>query len=247
MDFLPQDYEAPKQNNHYMKLEEGENKIRILSKPILGWEDWKDKKPVRFHFNEKPKNPVDSTKPIRHFWAFIVYNYAKDEIQILHVTQSMIRKGIEALCRDSDWGSPHAYDLKITKKGEGMNTEYSINPVPHKPISEEIKRKFKDKKCNLDALFTNADPFANDHTSYTPMLCDENSVSISTVSVISEEQYKQLEEYIFDNPDLQEKIRRYLKDKVGHEDIKKMPFAYFEGFLKEAKNQFENKQDLFSA
>ena len=88
MNFLPDDYKSPKSSNHYMKLQDGENKIRILTQPILGWEDWHDKKPVRYKMNEKPAKSYDPKKAIRHFWSFIVCNYNEEQIQILHLTQA---------------------------------------------------------------------------------------------------------------------------------------------------------------
>lgn len=165
--FLPEGYEAPKSNGGYMKLQEGENRIRILSQPIIGWEDWKDNKPIRYRMADKPVKSVDPRKAVRHFWAFIVWNYSEQQIQVLHLTQSGIRSAIEALCKDSDWGAPYTYDLKIVKNGKGMETEYVVNPVPHKPISKEIKDAFMDKPCNLEALFDNLDPFAGGQEKYT--------------------------------------------------------------------------------
>ena len=90
--FLPSDYTAPtSEGSNYMKLQDGENKIRILSQPIIGWVDWENNKPMRFPFDEKPAHAVDATKPIRHFWAFVVWNYTQEAIQILEITQSTVR------------------------------------------------------------------------------------------------------------------------------------------------------------
>ncbi len=161
MKFLPDTYEAPKATGGYMKLEEGENRIRILTAPILGWEDWtSEKKPVRFRFDEKPDQPLNPSRPVKHFWTVIVWNYKAATIQILHLTQATIRKRIEELSQDSEWGMPFLYDLKIYKSGEGVDTEYSINPVPHKPIDAAIQEAFKAKPINLEALFDGGDPFA---------------------------------------------------------------------------------------
>lgn len=159
--FLPQNYEAPKAPTSYMKIQQGENKIRILSQPILGWEEWtKDKKPVRYHYDKKPDKPLNPKEPPRHFWAFIVWNYNEEAIQILQVTQAGIRKGLEALCKDSDWGEPYHYDIKIIKEGEEMKTKYMVNPLPHKPISSHIIEAFNEKPIKLEALFDGDDPFA---------------------------------------------------------------------------------------
>ena len=158
-DFLPTDYVAPKGNSNYMKFEKGENKFRILSKPIIGWEDWENKKPLRFRMNEKPDRAIDAQKPIKHFWAFICFNYSKNEIQIMEITQKSIQSAIEQLAKDADWGSPFEYDIKVIKEGDGMDTEYTINPVPHKLVSADILDAFHNKPCNLELLFDGKDPF----------------------------------------------------------------------------------------
>lgn len=157
-DFLPTDYEAPKGNSNYLKLQKGENKFRILSKPILGWLDWKDKKPLRFKMVNKPE-PVDASKPIKHFWAFIIFDYADSKIKIAEFTQSSIQKAIADLSKDEDWGSPFEYDIKINRKGDGMETEYSTNPVPHKNASQEIFDAARKTPLNLEALYEGKDPF----------------------------------------------------------------------------------------
>ncbi len=162
MKFLPDDYQAPKSSNNYMKLMDGENKIRILSAPIFGWEDWSENKPIRFRFKNKPAKSVDPKKPIRHFWAMVVWNYSEERIQILQITQATIRNNLETLCKDTDWGAPYFYDVKIIRKGEGVDTEYNVNPLPHKDINPKVIEAFKELPIFLDALFDNADPFSRE-------------------------------------------------------------------------------------
>lgn len=162
MSFLPDNYQAPRSSNYYMKLVEGENRIRIMSKPIFGWEDWKDNKPVRFRMDSKPAKSFDPKKPVKHFWAMVVFNYQEEQIQVLQITQASIRKSLEALCRDKDWGDPYAYDIKVMKTGEGVDTEYAVNPVPHKPVDEYIVKCYSERAIYLDALFDGADPFSSE-------------------------------------------------------------------------------------
>lgn len=157
-DFLPQDYTAPQGGGGYMKIQQGENKIRILSKPIIGWLDWKDKKPYRFRIDKKPDKPLGD-RPIRHFWAFIVWNYNEQALQILEITQATIQAAIQNLSRDSDWGDPYAYDIKITRKGQDLSTEYAVTPSPVKTIAPEIYKIALDKPANLEALFEGEDPW----------------------------------------------------------------------------------------
>lgn len=160
-DFLPTDYEAPKTSGGYMKFKDGENRFRILSRPIIGWEDWKDKKPIRFRLDAKPDRPVNPKKPIKHFWAFVVWNVLEEKIQILEITQSSIQSEIQALTKDEDWGNPFEYDIKVKRMGDGLDTKYSVNPVPHSKLSATVKTALAEKGAiNLEALFEGGDPFS---------------------------------------------------------------------------------------
>jgi hypothetical protein len=202
MTFLPEDYEAPKSAGFYMKLQDGENRIRILSNAIVGWEDWIEKKPVRYRMDQKPKAPHDAKKPIRHFWAFIVWNYAESKIQILQICQAKIRKTLESLCQDSDWGNPWLYDIKIIKTGVLKDTEYMVNPLPHKPVTDQIKEAFHKQPCSLEALFEGVDPFASGLQFYTPGMFDIVAVEKKEKAqgpakkVISESQVRELGELL---------------------------------------------------
>lgn len=162
-DFLPSDYKIPQSGGNYTKLNKGDNVIRILTSPIIGWEDWTEidgkKKPIRFRMNEKPGAPINKLRPIKHFWAMVVWDYNAKAIQIFQITQSSIQKAIKALVEDEDWGKPFDYDIKITKEGEDLETRYIINPKPKKAVSKEIMAEFDKTEINLDALFTGENPF----------------------------------------------------------------------------------------
>lgn len=233
MSFLPEDYRSPNASNGYMKLQDGENRIRILSKPILGWEDWHEKKPVRYKMNEKPSKSYDEKKPMKHFWSFIVFNYVEERIQIMHVTQASIRKSIETLVKDSDWGDPYGYDIKITKSGSGMETEYTVNPVPHKPVDPYIVGEFKANRCNLQALFTGEDPFSPYHENYTPLAEDVKSKvePIPNSKFIDLSQINSLELLIEKcGPEVSENIKSYIKQEFS--EISKIPCDRYELFKK---------------
>ena len=157
-DFLPESYEVPETATSYMKFKQGENRFRILSKPVIGWIDWKDKVSYRFPFKNKPAQPL-TDKPIKHFWAMIVFDYSDKTIKVLEITQGTIQKPIENLAKDEEWGSPNHYDLKVSKSGQDLLTEYHVTPAPKKDLSEEVKKAAIDKPINLEALFKNGDPF----------------------------------------------------------------------------------------
>lgn len=166
-DFLPKDYTVPVTGGNYMKLQEGENEFRILSTALVGYEYWNtENKPVRNKEmwlstpSDIKSNQDGSRSSIKHFWAFSVWNYGAKAIQVLEITQSTIQGAIEALVRNPKWGNPKDYDITVTRKGAGLDTEYSV--VPTKTVlDKEIIEQFKQKAPNLEAMLTGQDPFAS--------------------------------------------------------------------------------------
>ncbi len=240
-EFLPADYKSPKSSNFYMKLQDGENKIRILSQPILGWEDWQDKKPIRYKMENKPLKSIDPKVPVKHFWSFIVWNYAEESIQILHITQATIRNCIEALCKDSDWGAPYFYDLKIFKKGEGKETEYMVNPLPHKEVSEHVKESFNDRPCNLEAIFINADPFSKEWKNFTPGVFSKGDIPST---LISKEDAEFIEKAVYQcDPKYQEQLFKTLKSQNidSFDQIPKTIFQRIKDAVVRKRDEFQNE------
>jgi len=159
-DFLPQGYEVPKSDSSYLKLVGGDNKFRILSKPIIGWVDWKDKKPYRFPMDKKPAAPFSPTQDIRHFWAFVVWDYTAKRISIFELTIKGIQNAIAGLQANPDWGSPLNYDITINKVGTTMaDTKYTTVPSPPKPVHAKIAELYAETPIKLEALFDGKDPF----------------------------------------------------------------------------------------
>jgi hypothetical protein len=167
--FLPENYERPATSGgNYAKLEDGANRFRILSVAIVGWLYWNtENKPVRL--KEKPETlPEDirigaDGKPdrIKHFWAFTVWNYREAKVQILEITQASIQGPLEDLVVSEDWGDPKEYDITITKKGQKLDTEYTVQPSPQKPVPADAQAAASVVKVDLQALFSGSDPFAS--------------------------------------------------------------------------------------
>jgi len=215
MDFLPDDYEQTKTANGYMKLPEGDNKLRILSKPIVGWQDWgTDNKPIRYKMNDRPLKSVDPKKPIQRLWSMIVWNYTDQKINILNITQKTIQNSIETLVRNSDWGMPNTFDLTISRKGKGQQCEYTITPSPKKELSFEIVKAFKETPINLNALLVNGDPFTQLDEVTKGMFHEEPSVL--SVNIISSDQHRDL---ILIFAECEPTFERDLKEKVSKADV----------------------------
>jgi len=134
--WLPDGAKEPKSKTNYtMPLDEGQHRLRVLSSAIVGYEGWKkegDKStPVRYKTGSQPDFGPDG-KDTKYFWAFLVWNYEQERVQIMAVTQKTIRTQIEALISQDAWGNPKLYDIVITRKGMKMeDTEYTVMPNPH--------------------------------------------------------------------------------------------------------------------
>ena len=167
MNFLPDKYEIPNKKSGYMKFEQGANRFRVLSSAITGWEYWADtkeggRKPLRFKMDQKFTEAdlqgadLESRK---HFWAFVCWNYQNESIQVLEITQSTIQRAIKDLVANPKWGMPQEYDLTVNKKGEKLETEYTVTPDPKEELPEHIKALYKDTYVNLEALYEGLNPF----------------------------------------------------------------------------------------
>src|SRR3990167_2681636 len=173
-EFLPQDYDIPTGEGNYMKLEDGENKFRVLQNPILGYELWIGKKPKRYAMDQPiPIEEADSadidersgeSRPPKHFWAMVVYNYGLKRVQILELTQKKILRTIKGLYKSKDWGSPLGYDINIIKSGKSFYTTYEIIPSPPKELDSDVKEVWEKVKgkVKIEALYSGGDPFAKD-------------------------------------------------------------------------------------
>ena len=174
-DFLPTGYCEPVTSN-YTKLVDGDNKFRILSEAVVGMVFWKtvlneNGKPNQKPIRRRPEEPISADeieldkygKPRlpKHFWAFVVYNYNDERIQILELTQSGIRRAIKNLINKPKWGDPRDYDITITREGKDLDTEYTVSSDPKEEFDEKIIEQYKAMKIDLEVLYSGGDPFAS--------------------------------------------------------------------------------------
>ena len=170
--FLPKGYETPPTPSNYMKLEDGKNTFRVLSSAVVGWEWWDDdddgkRRPNRVKTQQEipdiVKSAKDNNQKAKHFWAFVVYNFGTEQIQILEIPQKTIQRSIEAMVDDDEnWGDPKDYNIIITRVKTGsrdQDVEYSVMPQPKKPLDQKIIDIYSAANIRLEALFDGADPF----------------------------------------------------------------------------------------
>lgn len=169
---LPDGYEIPNPPSKYMKLLKGANKFRMLSTPIVGNEYWVTETKEGGEERRVPKRKrngeqilvrdLEEDSVVKPFWAFVVWNYTQEAVQILELTQKTIMRTMKSYFEEDDWGNPigkDGYDFVITRKGEGYDTEYGVIANPKKQLDKETVEIFESMKINLEALFDGEDPF----------------------------------------------------------------------------------------
>ena len=152
-DFLPEGYREPPSQT--ISFEKGENKIRILTSPTIGWVAWteKDGKPFPVRIRRKETFNFAPSDTPKLFWYMLVWNYREEIVQIWDLSKSTIRKSILSLAENEKWGSPKEYDLIIIKEGQGMGTKYKVMANPKEELTEEIKEALDNCKLEYKNIF----------------------------------------------------------------------------------------------
>lgn len=175
--FNPQDeYKVPKGDSKYLKFEQGPTEFLPLASAVIGFLYWtREDKPVRTHEMPDPallddaRRDEDGNVEIKHFWAFPVWDYATRKVKVLEITQKGVMKAIRKSAENPRWGNPvMKYSFTVTKEGEKLNTEYTVQANPSEPISQDIITAWEDAKSkgfDINRLFTGGDPFSADSAS----------------------------------------------------------------------------------
>lgn len=150
------------------KIEDGDSvTLRCLGIMVTGYTYWTNDNQCK-RLTELPKDPKDirvddagKKDRVRHFWAFPVWNSTEGSIQLAEVTQAGIQEAVFALYQDKDWGDLTTYPLKIRRTGQGLKTEYSVNPSPKAPMPAEAIAEWDKVRMHFDLslLFSGGNPF----------------------------------------------------------------------------------------
>ena len=162
--------EIPKGASNYLKLEEWQVKIRILSQEFIEWYSDRDKEIKKSHKYRKDECPEKSISPdwFVYFRGCVIWNYNAIKkadwtyewmLQWFEIKSRVIMKKLQALINDADRGPELDYDLKITKAGKEKETKYDVIPSGKWPTDPEILKIYKEADIELESLFEWIDPF----------------------------------------------------------------------------------------
>lgn len=159
--FIPSSYDISSLSggdHQYFKVQNGENKIRILSEELVfGYEYWTtENKPKRLKTrpaitpSDIRLNDDGKPSPVREIWLMFVWDYSDGQVKIWNFYQMSLKKDLTALSNDEDWGHPNQYDIKITKTGANLKTEYKIIASPKKELTQSQLDAVEEKVSTFD-------------------------------------------------------------------------------------------------
>jgi hypothetical protein len=167
-------FNEPIKYGDYLKIEEGDNLVRILTPAIIGIEWWteeldKESGKIKKKPNRLPLDLALSDCPVidwSYFNACYVWNYKAQKVQILSTTKRGIINGIKNLINKPKWGDVMDYDINITKTlktpNDPKSAEYSVTPEPKTMLEDEVLTKWQQtNQCYeyLTLLYQGLDPF----------------------------------------------------------------------------------------
>ena len=129
----------------FMRLDEGDNKGRVLSNPAqfaVHWvvDETGKKRKVGCAGTGCPvcQRGQDGDKPQAR-WMIKFFNRKESRVQLLEIS-SQVLKGILDLVKDSDWGPVTEYDINIKRAAPGTQPLYNVNPGRRAPLTTEEKQ-----------------------------------------------------------------------------------------------------------
>jgi hypothetical protein len=166
IDWNDGDDSAAGSKTEFMRLEPGENTVRIMANPVQFYIHWIETPDGKL---KKVNSPVSSPELVRRLeeagfkrrpkWMVKVLDRRDDTFKLLELG-TQIYSGIKALFNHKKWGKVTAYDLTIERGPKGAQPLYRVTPDPKEALDAKFQEafvKFNDN-LNIDGLVQPADP-----------------------------------------------------------------------------------------
>jgi len=92
-----------------------------------------------------------------------VYNFDTEGVQIMQLSQKSIIRELDGISQMEDYANLLEHDFVLGKEGNGLNTEYSLRPVPRKKGSDkaidDAWTEAKDGGFEIGRLLSGENPF----------------------------------------------------------------------------------------
>ena len=105
-------------------------------------------------------------EPVKFAIAAPVYNFETEGVQIMQLTQKSIIRELDGISQMEDYANLLEHDFVLGKEGNGLNTEYSLRPVPRKKGSDKAIggawTEAQESGFDIGRLLTGENPFKAD-------------------------------------------------------------------------------------
>ena len=95
-----------------------------------------------------------------------VYNFDTEAVQIMQLSQKSIIRELDGISQMEDYANLLEHDFVLGKEGNGLNTEYSLRPVPRKKGADKAIggawAEAKESGFEIGRLLTGENPFKAD-------------------------------------------------------------------------------------
>jgi len=133
-----------------MGFVEGENKIRIVSTGVIGFQHVMKtaKRFINLGICSEDENCENCRKGFepKRIWKWMILDYADNRIKILDAGPMLGNQICEIA---SISGDPQEYDILVNRVGEKLKTEYTARKGESGEISEDIKKNLEFSKKRL--------------------------------------------------------------------------------------------------
>lgn len=131
-----------KNGSAYMKLEQGNNVVRIITQPYVFTVCWiKDPQgvPRKVRSALVPTCPlIKRGEKLQKRWFVGVINRRTGKAEILEISSQII-SALKDLASDPDWGNPKGYDVDVKRGTPGSQPLYRVVAKPQKPLTDDEK------------------------------------------------------------------------------------------------------------
>lgn len=130
-------------NADYLRLDEGENIVRIFTSPYKFYQHWLNdpvtgkKRRVRCAVENCPLCQRGEKTQMRFLIG--VLSRKDNKPKILEIG-SQIFNQIITLKKSKNWGDPKSYDMNVVRNAEGSQPLYSVVPDAKTPFTDEEKQ-----------------------------------------------------------------------------------------------------------
>lgn len=127
--------------SNFLKLEEGENEVRIIDSPYqfyIHWPEDASGAKRRIQCSEKGCPLCQKGDKAQARWYIPVFSLKNKKCMILEIGPQ-IYKDIRSLNSNKSWGNPRKYNVNILRQPKGSQPLYKAMPLPPTPMEAEHK------------------------------------------------------------------------------------------------------------